>query len=73
MPEEKEAAFHLTSEECVRAQCTLVIEAVDTVDGGTLVIASQKKEIFWVFDFVGQEKTDRLQALLATINVVAEE
>ena len=32
---------------------TFVIEAVDSVDGRTLVIASQDKKILWVFNFIG--------------------
>jgi hypothetical protein len=28
----------------------LIIEAIDPVDGGTLVVASQQEEVFWVLD-----------------------
>lgn len=31
-----------------------VIEAVYAVDGRTLVVAAQKKKVFWKFYFVGQ-------------------
>jgi hypothetical protein len=31
----------------------LVVEAVDTVDGGAFVIAAQDEEIFGIFDLVG--------------------
>ena len=33
---------------------TLIIKAIDSVDAGTLVIASEEKEVFWIFYLVGQ-------------------
>jgi hypothetical protein len=30
----------------------LVIEAINAVDGGAFVVASEDKEVLWVFDFV---------------------
>lgn len=38
-----------------------VVEAVDAVDGGTLVIAAQQKEVLWVLDLVGQQQTNCLK------------
>lgn len=52
---------------------TFIIEAVYPVDAGTLVISSQQKEVLRIFDFVCEQQTDRLQALLASINVVTKE
>ena len=52
---------------------TLVVEAVDAVDGGALVVATQQKEVFWVFDLVGQQQTDGLQRLLPSIHVISQE
>jgi len=54
-------------------QLALVVEAVDAVDGGALVVAPQQEEILGVFDFVTQQQQDALQALLAAVDVVAEE
>ena len=51
----------------------LVIEAVDAVDGGALVIASQQEEVLWVLDLVGEEEADRLERLLSTVDVVSKE
>jgi hypothetical protein len=34
---------------------TFVIKAVYPVDTGTLVVASEDEEVFWIFDFVGKE------------------
>jgi hypothetical protein len=31
---------------------TLVVEAVDTVDRSTLVVAAEDEEVFWVLDLV---------------------
>ena len=52
---------------------TLVVEAVDPVDAGALVVAPEEEEVLRVFDFVGQEQADGLETLLAAVNVVAEE
>lgn len=52
---------------------TFIIEAVYPVDAGTLVVSSQQKEVLRIFDFVGEQQTDSLQALLASINVVTKE
>jgi hypothetical protein len=32
---------------------TLVVEAVDAVDGGAFVVATQDEEVFGIFDLVG--------------------
>jgi hypothetical protein len=31
----------------------LIVEAIDTVDGGAFVIATQDEEVFGIFDLVG--------------------
>jgi hypothetical protein len=33
----------------------LIVEAVDAVDGGAFVVATQDEEIFGVFDLIGKE------------------
>lgn len=43
------------------------------INTGTLVIAPQQEKVLRVFDFVGQQQTDRLERLLAPVHVVAEE
>jgi hypothetical protein len=35
------------------------------------VVPAQEEEVFWVLDLVGEEETDGLQRLLASIDVVA--
>lgn len=57
----------------VVAALALIVEAVDAVDRGTLVISTKNEEILWVFDLVRQKQADRLQGLLASIHVIAEE
>lgn len=51
----------------------LVVEAVDAVDGRALVVPPQQEEVFWVLYLVRQQQTDRLQALLASVDVVPQE
>lgn len=50
---------------------TFVIKAIYSVDARTLVVAPQQKEIFWIFDFVRQEKADCFQRLFASVDVIA--
>lgn len=52
---------------------TFVVETVDPVDGGALVVAPEDEEVLWVFDFVGEEEADGFEALLAPVDVVAQE
>ena len=52
---------------------TFIVESVDTVNTGTLVITSQEEKVFWVLDLVGKEQTDYLQRLFTTVNVIAKE
>lgn len=51
----------------------LVIEAVDTVDGGTLMVAAQNEEVLGVLDLVGKKQADGLERLLATVDVITKE
>lgn len=46
------------------ASLALVVEAVDPVDRGALVVAAKKEEVLWVLDLVGEQQADRLKALL---------
>ena len=50
----------------------LVVEAVDAVDAGALVIAAKDEEVFGIHDFVGQQEADGLQGLLAPVDVVPQ-
>lgn len=51
----------------------LIVETVDAVDGGALVVATQDEEVLWILDLVRQEKADGLERLLATVDVVTKE
>lgn len=55
------------------AALALIVEAVDTVDGGTLVVAAEQEEIVRVLDLVAEEEADGLNALLPAVHVVAQE
>ena len=50
-----------------------IVEAVDAVDGRTLVVAAQQEEVLGVLDLVGEQKADGLDVVLAAVDVVAEE
>lgn len=54
----------------VVAALALIVETVDAVDGGALVVATEDEEVLWVLDFVGEEKADGLERLLSTVDVV---
>lgn len=41
------------------------------IDIGTFVIAAQQEEILGMSHFIGKQETDRLQRLVATVDVVA--
>ena len=57
----------------VISSLALVVESIHTVDGLTFMVSSQKVDRFREFDLVGQEETDGLYTLLATVNVVSRE
>ena len=37
------------------------------------MVAAQQEEILRIFDFVGEQETDGLERLLATIHIIAKE
>mmetsp|Transcript_46438 Transcript_46438/g.94613 ORF Transcript_46438/g.94613 Transcript_46438/m.94613 type:complete len:335 (-) Transcript_46438:226-1230(-) len=57
----------------VVATLALIVEAVDSVNGCALVVTTQDEEVFGVLDFVRQQQTNGLQALLSAVDVVTEE
>lgn len=57
----------------VVSSLALIVETVDAVDRGALVVAAQDEEVLGVLDLVGEEQADGLERLLATIDVVTEE
>lgn len=55
----------------VVSSLAFIIEAINTIDGGTLMITPQNKKIFWVFNLVRQKEADCFQRLFTTVNVIA--
>lgn len=51
----------------------LIIETVDSVDGGALMVTTENEEVFRILDLVREEKADGFEGLLATVDVVTEE
>ena len=52
---------------------TFIVEAVDPVNTGTLVVPPEEEEVFRVLDLVGQEQADGLQRLFPSVDVIAKE
>ena len=48
-----------------------IVEAINSVDWCAFMISSENEEIFWILDLVCKKKTDGLERLLASINVIA--
>lgn len=51
----------------------LIIESINTVDGGAFMVATENEEVFGVLDFVCEEQADGFQRLLASIDVITKE
>lgn len=51
----------------------LVVEPVDAVDRGALMVAAEDEKVLRVLDLVGKKQADGLQRLLSTIDVVTKE
>jgi hypothetical protein len=51
---------------------TFIIETIDSVNAGTLVIAAQQEEVLWILNFVRKQQTDGLQGLLATVHIIPQ-
>lgn len=51
----------------------LIVEPINAVDLGALVITSKQEEVLGILDFVAQKKTDCFNALLSSVDVVTQE
>ena len=58
---------------CSVRMLTFVIEAINSVDTGALVVAPEQEKVFWVLDLVGEEEADGLEGLFASVYVVTQE
>ena len=52
---------------------TFIIEAIDAVDAGAFMVATQQEEVLRVLNLVGQQEADRLQRLLPPVYIVTQE
>lgn len=68
-----EAVSECLPELDVVSALALVVETIDTVDGGTLVVSSENEEVLRVLDLVCEQQADSLKRLLASVDVVTEE
>lgn len=55
----------------VVSSLALVVETIDTVDGGALVVTTENEKVLGILDLVCEEKTDGFQRLLTTVNIIA--
>jgi hypothetical protein len=69
LPAERSACGHGHNE----GTRTLVVEAIDAVDTRALVVPAQDEEVFRVLDLVRKEQADRLERLLAAVDIVTQE
>lgn len=50
-----------------------IVETVNSVDAGTLVVSAEDEKVFRIFDLVSEEEGNGLQRLTATIDIVSQE
>jgi hypothetical protein len=52
---------------------TLVVETVNSVDAGRLMVSPQEEEVFGVEDLVCKKQADGFKRVLAAVHIVSEE
>ena len=52
---------------------TFVVESVNSIDGGALVVASEEEEVLGMFDLVRHQQANTLDGHFSSINVIAQE
>ena len=52
---------------------TRIIKPISSVYGLAFMVAPEHEEIFWVFNFIGQQQTYSCNAEISTIDVVTKE
>ncbi len=50
-----------------------IIEPIDSVYSRAFMVSSQQEEVFWIFDFVSEQKTDRLKTLPSSVYIISKE
>lgn len=68
-----EAVRHGLPQTNAVATLALIVEAVNAIDAGGLVIAAQNEELIGVAYFEGQQQTDGFYGLFSTVDVVPQE
>lgn len=56
----------------VVATFAFIVESIDPVNAGTLVVSTKNEKVFWVLDLVREQQTDGLERLLASIHIVSQ-
>lgn len=56
-----------------KSTSTFIVKAIDSINAGTFVIASEQEEIFGILNLVGKEQAHHLERLFAAIDIVSQE
>jgi hypothetical protein len=57
----------------VIAALALIIESINTINGGALMVSTEEEEVLGVLNLIGQEEAHCLEGLLATVDIVTKE
>ena len=57
----------------VVATFALIVKPVDSVDRCTFMVSSENEKVLRVLNLVSEQQTDRLQTLLASVDVISQE
>mmetsp|Transcript_41384 Transcript_41384/g.90870 ORF Transcript_41384/g.90870 Transcript_41384/m.90870 type:complete len:222 (+) Transcript_41384:497-1162(+) len=55
------------------ATLAFIIEAIDPVDGSTLVVPAKQEKVLRILDLVSEQQTHALQSILPAVHIVPEE
>ena len=67
------SVLHTVKDMITKQKLTFIVESVDSVDAGTLVIATQQEKVFRILYLVRQQEAYCFQRLFSTINIVSKE
>ena len=56
----------------VVSSLALIVKAIDTIDGGAFVVATEDKEVFGIFNLVCKEQANGLERLLAPVDIITK-
>jgi hypothetical protein len=57
----------------VIAALAFIIESINTINGGALMVSTEEEEVLGVLNLIGQEEANSFQRLLAAVDVISQE